>query len=189
MYLCTVKRKLTVNINLKTMRTKIFIIEDAGDLIDALTSMIDRAEKPCNCRNKPCSHFIDDWDDEDDEDEWAEPLFHKKKDDVCRCNFPPREEAPLPEWGIAGTPADPNMRFGAAFEIDEPRAQDYEHRWQFESDHAAYDRFVEAGEDCVARNMEKKGDAPIHKCQAVRRRLEDGPVINLSLIGETDWWS
>lgn len=158
------------------MKTKIIVIENAGDLVEALTSALGEAKKPCTCRNKPSDWFEGFGSDEDEFDE----------DDFDCCNYP--EERPLPRWGIAGTPADPRMRFGAAFEIDEPRVQDYEHRWQFESDHAAFDRFVEAGEDCVARQMEKKNEAPIHKCQAVRRRLEDGPVMNLPLIGETQWW-
>ena len=171
------------------MRTKIFIIEDAGDIIDALTSMIDRAEKPCNCRNKPCSRFFDDW-DEDDEDEWAEPLFHKKKDDVCRCNFPPREEAPLPEWGIAGTPADPNMRFGAGFNVDEPVWDGSESCNAFLEKRRAYDNFVCAGERCEDLGMLHDESQTITKCQAARRRLEDGPIMGRELIGESQfpWW-
>ena len=100
----------------------------------------------------------------------------------CGCG------GPAPEWGIAGTPACENKRFGAAFEIDEPRCEDYDKRWQFESDHAAYDKFVEAGEDCIARGMGKKGCAPITKCEAVRQPLNCPPPMNKEFIGETHWW-
>lgn len=96
-----------------------------------------------------------------------------------------------------GTPYNNNLRFGAAFEIDEPRCEDYNKRWQFESDHAAFDRFVEAGEDCVARGLEKKSSAPIHRCNAIRQRVDQLPPVGIDLIGEShyfdeewkkDWW-
>ena len=85
-----------------------------------------------------------------------------------------------------------SVAIGAGFEIDEPRCEDYDKRWQFESDHAAFDRFVEAGEDCVARGLEKKSNAPITKCNAVRKRLNEAPPMRdelpSELIGETHWW-
>lgn len=112
-------------------------------------------------------------------------------EDLTPPKFKVRNEfgnAPIPEWGIGGKPADDNLRFGAGFEIDEPRCEDYDKRWQFESDHAAFDRFVEAGEDCVARGLDKKSNAPITKCNAVRKRLNEAPPMNLDLIGETHWW-
>jgi hypothetical protein len=90
---------------------------------------------------------------------------------------------------VAGTPACENKRFGAGFEIDEPKASDYDKRWQFESDHAAFDKFVEAGEDCIARGLGKKSDAPITKCQAIRQSVNCPPPMNKQLIGETDWWN
>lgn len=106
-------------------------------------------------------------------------------------NFPdmgPLFEGASEPWTVGGTPADENLRFGAAFEIDEPRCEDYDSRFEFEDDHAAFDRFVEAGEDCVARGLDKRNSAPINKCNAVRRRLEDGPPMDIDLIGETQWW-
>ena len=102
---------------------------------------------------------------------------------TCSCRTAPR-----PEWGIAGRPADENKVFGAAHEIDEPRQEDYSHRWQFESDHEAFDKFVSAGEDCIARGMGKKSNAPIHKVNAIRKRIEDGPVFGVDLIGESHWF-
>lgn len=101
------------------------------------------------------------------------------------CEFGP---APIPQWGIGGRPKDDNLRFGAGFEIDEPRRSDYLSRHKFLEDHKAFDRFVEAGEDCVARGLEKPSHARAIKCKAERRRLEDGPPMNLDLIGESDFW-
>ena len=45
--------------------------------------------------------------------------------------------------------------FGAGFEIDQPRLEDYTDIKKFKDDLAAYERFVEAGEDCVKRGLEK----------------------------------
>jgi hypothetical protein len=126
----------------------------------------------------------------------CEPKKEACKPKCCERDFtPPRFKnhsfmppAPIPQWGVCGEPANDNLRFGAAFEIDEPRCEDYDKRWQFESDHAAFDRFVEAGEDCVARGLDKKSNAPITKCQAVRKRLGEAPPMNKELIGETHWW-
>lgn len=87
-----------------------------------------------------------------------------------------------------GTPFDENKRFGAGFEIDEPRSQDYEHKWKFLDDHAAYDRFVDAGEECVERGLEKKNNAPIHKVNAIRTKVGDLPPFGVDVIGETNWW-
>lgn len=102
---------------------------------------------------------------------------------TCSCRTAPR-----PEWGIAGKPADENKVFGACYEIDEPCAEQYAHRWQFESDHEAFDKFVSAGEDCIARGMGKKSNAPKHKVNAIRKRIEDGPVFGVDLIGESHWF-
>ena len=87
-----------------------------------------------------------------------------------------------------GTPEDPNKHFGAGFEIDEPRVEDYDNREDFEDDHAAFDRFVDAGEECVARGLEKPEGMPIKKVKAIRRKVEDGPVLGVDLIGETHWF-
>ena len=111
----------------------------------------------------------------------------------CRPAERPACGAPAPEWGIAGKPADENKRFGYGLEVDEPRCEDYDKRWQFESDHAAFDKFVEAGEDCIARGLAKKSDAPITKCEAIRQPVNCPPpmrdeVPGGELIGETHWW-
>ena len=108
-----------------------------------------------------------------------------KIEDTCDCDDDERE------WdkGIPlGTAPDKNKRFGAGFEIDEPRAEDYSSPWKFYDDHAAFDRFVDAGEDCVARGLEKTSSAPITKVKAIRKRVGDLPPMNTDIIGETNWW-
>ncbi len=104
----------------------------------------------------------------------------------CGCQRGPA--VPNPEWEVCGTPANENLRFGAGFEIDEPRCEDYTSRWKFESDHAAFDKFVEAGEDCVKRGLGKKSNAPITKCNAIRQRVDQKPPRDIDLIGETHWF-
>ena len=50
---------------------------------------------------------------------------------------------------------DSHKYFGVGFEINEPRCEDYKDRKKYEEDKAAFDRFVEAGKDCVKRGLEK----------------------------------
>lgn len=152
------------------MKAKILVVNlPFGDsVVDALNDIIDdiedAREERCGCEEE----FI--------------PREPTRKPWDCSCT------RPLQPWGIAGKPADKNLTFGAGFNINEPKAADYSKRWQFESDHAAYDRFVEAGNDCVARGMAAPEGVTLHKCNAIRKRLEDGPVFGRDLIGETDWW-
>ena len=125
---------------------------------------------------------------------------HKKEACKPRCCerdlTPPRFKnhtfmppAPIPQWGISGTPANENLRFGAEFAIDEPRRSDYDDREEFEYDHMLYDEFVSAGEDCVERGLARPDGVTAHRCNAVRKRLNEAPPMNLDLIGETDWWN
>lgn len=102
---------------------------------------------------------------------------------TCRCETR-REWRPEPTF--APTPRG-EKRFGAEFAIDEPRWEDYswDKKWQWKSDHDAYDNFVSAGNDCVARQMARPEGVVAHRCNAVRKRIEDGPAIGLDLIGET----
>lgn len=81
--------------------------------------------------------------DEDKEDEEAE-------DDAAFANFDRKHVS-----GYEDEPKCFGGHFGAGFEIDEPRLEDYADRKKFEDDLAAYNRFVEAGEDCVRRGLEK----------------------------------
>lgn len=135
----------------------------------------------------------DEFDDDEEEEDASFEDFDKRH--VCGFNnfhrhydfFNPN---PLPRWGVCenGKPEDPFKRFGAGFEIDEPRWEDYDDREEFEDDHAAYDRFVEAGEDCVARGLEKPDGVEIQKVNAIRKRIDEAPPMNIELIGETNWW-
>ena len=113
--------------------------------------------------------------------------------DLTPCKF--KVDKPcgnVQPWGVCGTPADENLRFGAEFAVDEPRCENYDKRWQFESDHAAFDRFVEAGEDCVARGLARPEGVTAHRCNAIRKRLNEAPPMRdelpSELIGETHWW-
>lgn len=160
------------------METKIFVVEiptltavleKIGELVGDVIPKVKENVSGCGAR---CP-YLDDFDDEEVDDEEDE------------LDVP---QIPMP-WGIGGEPADENLRFGAGFEIDEPRSSDYNSRWKFESDHAAFDRFVDAGEDCVARGLERKSNAPIHKCKAIRKNADEVPPMNVDLIGETDWWN
>lgn len=81
--------------------------------------------------------------DEDKEDDEAD-------DDAAFANFDRRH--------VSGYYDDSKCfggHFGAGFEIDEPRLEDYTDKKKFKDDLAAYNRFVEAGEECVRRGLEK----------------------------------
>ena len=85
-----------------------------------------------------------------------------------------------------GTPRDDNKIFGVNIRVDEPRAQDYTSRREFLRDHHNFDELINAAEKCNWKN--KSNDAPLHRVDAVRKRLDEGPVIGKDLIGETCWW-
>lgn len=81
----------------------------------------------------------------------------------------------------------PERVFGAGFEIDEPRACDYDSRKEFLEAHELFDRFVEAGEACVAAGLEKPDEFEVTKCHAIKKNVGDTPPIGIELIGETQW--
>lgn len=95
-------------------------------------------------------------------------------------------------WGISGTPADENLRFGYELAVDEPMRKNYDCRWEFEDDHRAFDRFVTAGEDCVARGLVRPENVTAHRCNAIRKPLGCPPPMKdelpSELIGETQWF-
>ena len=95
---------------------------------------------------------------------------------------------PLPRWGVCECEPreDRNKRFGINVRVDEPRAEDYASRWAFERDHAKFDRLVDAAEACTWPN--KSNTAPLHRVNAIRRRIQDGPVFGRDLCGETHWF-
>lgn len=95
---------------------------------------------------------IDDFDEDNEDDLEGEKAYddEETKDDAAFADFDRRH--------VSGYDDDSKCfggHFGAGFEIDEPRPQDYTDKKKFEDDLAAYDRFVEAGEDCVRRGLEK----------------------------------
>ncbi len=100
------------------------------------------------------------------------------------CPTPP----PAPRWGVCECEPreDKNKVFGINVRVDEPRAEDYASRWAFERDHAKFDRLVDAAEACTWSN--KSNTAPLHKVNAIRKRIEDGPVFGRNLVGETEWF-
>ena len=165
------------------MEAKIFVIgfPSMKGLMEEITSLIEEAfDKP---KIKKCEHK-------------SECCFKKKPQTFERDLTPPRFKnhsfmppAPIPQWGISGEPADENLRFGAEFVIDEPRRSDYDNREDFEYDHQLFDEFVSAGEDCVERGLARPEGVTAHRCNAVRKKLNEAPPMNLDLIGETDWWN
>ena len=165
------------------MEAKIFVIgfPSMKGLMEEITSLIEEAfDKP---KIKKCEHK-------------ADCCFNKKPQSFERDLTPPRFKnhsfmppAPIPQWGIGGKPADENLRFGAEFAIDEPRRSDYDNREDFEYDHQLFDEFVSAGEDCVERGLARPEGVTAHRCNAVRKKLNEAPPMNLDLIGETDWWN
>jgi len=107
---------------------------------------------------------------------------------IGRPVFPMPAPVPEPRWGICECPPreDKNKVFGINVRVDEPKASDYASRWAFERDHAKFDRLVDAAEACTWAN--KSNTAPLHKVNAIRKRIQDGPVFGINLVGETDWF-
>ena len=164
------------------MEAKIFVIgfPSMKSVMEEITSLIEEAfDKP---KSKKCEHKTD-------------CCFREKPQSFERDLTPPRFKnhsfippAPIPQWGISGKPADENLRFGYGLEVDEPRRSDYDNFEDFEYDHQLYDEFVDAGESCRERGLDKRNNAPITKCNAIRKKLNEAPPMNIDLIGETDWW-
>ena len=153
-----------INVFVIALPTFDSVVEKIKDAIE------EKFEKPMP--KKPC--FCCD----EDEDEDFTPRH-------LRVNKPINGIQP---WGVFGKEADENKRFGAEFAIDEPRCEDYDCRWEFEDDHNAFDRFVEAGEDCVERGLARPEGVTAHRCEAIRQPLGCPPPFGKELIGETQWW-
>ena len=176
------------NFNIKVMeKINVFIVAlpTFDSIIEKVMDAIDEKSEKTKCR-KP--FFCNDDFEDDDEDEMIERAEDLTPPRFKNHSFMP--QAPIPQWGIGGKPADENLRFGYQGPcIDEPRRSDYDDREDFEYDHQLFDEYVSAAEDCIARGLEKKSDTPIHRCNAVRKKLNEAPPMNLPLIGETDWWA
>lgn len=156
-------------------KINVFVIAfpSVEDVIEKIKTTIEdafekpKAKKPCFC----C---------DDDEDEDFTPR-HLRVKEPCG-NVQP--------WGVRGKKADENLRFGASFTIDEPRYQDFDDDCEFLEAREAFDDFVDAGERCVELGLEKTNDAPITKCNAIRKPIGCPPPMNKDLIGESQfpWW-
>jgi len=127
----------------------------------------------------------------------VEDAFETKKSSVpnsyewdCDDDDDCLEEEEFAPCGFGGTPPNDNMRFGYGLQVDEPRRQDYDDLDEFLEAREAFDDFVDAGEHCVELGLEKQNDAPIHKCQAIRKPIGCKPPKNIDLLGESDfpWW-
>ena len=101
------------------------------------------------------------------------------------CPTPPS----APRWGVCECEPreDKNKVFGINVgRIDEPRRCDFNSQWAFERAHAKFDRLVDAVEAVDWQN--KSNTAPLHRVNAIRKRIQDGPVFGLNLVGETRWF-
>jgi len=121
----------------------------------------------------------------EDDDDWCDDFIPTPAQfEPCNCGC---FGAPLPRWDVAGFPKeDKNKVFGFTCSVDEPRAQDYFSRAEFERDHAKFDRLVDAAEACTWQN--KSNTATKHRVNAIRRPIHMGPPMNRNLVGETQWW-
>lgn len=151
------------------MKVMIVEIPSFEDVLDAIEGAVGNVKKKSADVFKNLHHRFDfEEDEDDDDDEWCLDT----------------EDG----WDIGGEPADENLRFGYGLEVDEPRRSDYSSRREFERDHELFDDFVTAGERCVERGLDKRNNAQIHKCNAIRRPVNCPPPMGIDLIGETDWW-
>ena len=156
------------------MDAKIFVIEfpslfDVMDELDEVFESILDKKEPCQKK------------------QWFEKANAPK-------NFPPMPEEPCcsgaSEWGIGGIPADENKRFGYGLEVDEPMYQEFDNDDDFLEARQAFDNFVDAGEHCRKLGLDKRNDAPITKCGAIRKPIGCPPPMEKELLGESQfpWW-
>lgn len=140
------------------------------------------------------------------EDAFEEPKKFVAKQNGCgrkfeapkRCDedlTPPKFRINKPcngvePWGVFGEPADENKRFGYGLEVDEPRYQDFDDDEDFLEAREAFDDFVDSGERCRELGLEKTNDAPITKCNAIRKPIGCPPPMGVNLLGESQfpWW-
>ena len=106
-----------------------------------------------------------------------EQEYEDERDAVFNEAFEPENDEPRGD-----------MRFGAAFAIDEPRARDYDSEEDFLEAREAFDDFVDSGERCVDLGLERPEWAEEHRCNAIRKKVGEMPPIGVDLLGETEWW-
>lgn len=100
------------------------------------------------------------------------------------CPTPP----PAPRWNVCECEPreDKNKVFGLSVRVDEPRREQFYSNARFLDARRKWDNLVDAVEAIDWQN--KSNTAPLHKVNCIRRRIEDGPVFNRQLIGETHWF-
>ena len=166
----------------KRFGTKIDSILDA--VVDGLEGVLDAIEEVRGCDCGCDDDFEDDF--VEDDGDCGCPRFAPT---LPKFSMPQPSRCPEPRgWRVGGfPPEDKNKVFGVHIEVDEPRREDYGwDRCAFERDHAKFDRLVDAAEACDWEN--KSNTAPKTRVNAIRRRVEDGPVMGLNLVGETHWF-
>ena len=131
-------------------------------------------------RNEPCgcgSRFV-----EQPRDEFGRFTTRTPKRTWC----PPTP--PQPRWGVCECEPreDKNKVFGLSVRVDEPTHDMFCTRARFLDARKKWDNLVDAVEAVDWQN--KSNTAPLHKVNAVRRRIFDGPPVDLSLVGESQWW-
>lgn len=158
----------------KKINVFVLALPTFDDVVEKIKDAIEEAfDKPNTNRCFCC----DDEDDDDDEVDFTPSHL--------RVNKPCGNVQP---WGVAGKPADENLRFGAEFAVDEPRCEDYDDREDFEYDHMLYDEFVSCGETCAERGLTRPEGVTAHRCEAIRQPLSCPPPVGRDFIGETHWW-
>lgn len=156
------------------MSTKVFIIAlpSMRDMVEEIGSLIEEAfDKPKAKRCEP--------------KRFEEPCDltprHMRVNEPCGNTQP---------WGIGGTPANEDLRFGYGLEVDEPMYHQFDDDKDFLEARQAFDDFVDAGEHCRELGLEKTNTRPITKCNAIRKPIGCPPPMNRELLGESQfpWW-
>ena len=100
------------------------------------------------------------------------------------CPTPP----PAPRWGVCECEPreDKNKVFGLSVRVDEPRREQFCSNARFLDARRKWDNLVDAVEAVDWQN--KSNTAPLHRVNAIRRRIQDGPVFGRDLCGETHWF-
>ena len=157
-----------------------------------------RRNQPCGCgchgkqprdefgrfasRNaKPCcgKQFHDEW-----KNILCDEFGHFESGRVGRPVCPP----PAPRWGVCECEPreDENKVFGVNIRVDEPTPDMFCTRARFLDARRKWDNLVDAVEAVDWEN--KSNTAPLHKVNCIRKRIEEGPVFGLNLIGESRWF-
>ena len=164
------------------MDAKIFVIEMPSlfDVMENLNNVVDEfleEVKTC-CNNKQGNEFF------------SAKNCHHTEPSAWKPSTPTNDSCRVPEWRVGGEPADENKRFGYGLEVDEPMYQEFDNDEDFLEARQAFDDFVDAGEHCRELGLEKTNDAPITKCNAIRKPIGCPPPMNKELLGESQfpWW-